>query len=741
VPTQHPRLRPDLVVSRQQTPEGPSYVLKQPGTRRFFRLREAEYAVARRLDGETPLEGVADQVASELGVEPAADVVAAFVEQLRKGGLLEGPGGAPAADARRPLIQGDLLWLRFRAFDPDRLLDRLVRTVRFGFTPAFLISGVALIAWAFATVLVHREELQSDLAQLWDVRMLLLAWVAVITVTTLHEFAHGLTCKHFGGHVHEMGFLLIYLQPAFFCNISDAWLFPEKSKRMWVAFAGSFFETILWALATLVWRLTERDTWASHAALVVVATSGIKLFLNMNPLIKLDGYYLLSDWLDIPNLRQRSFQYVGHGIRRMLGAGAARAAPDLAPRERRALLAYGLLATTFSCWLLSAVLVRFAAYFTDRWRGWGVVLWAGLLVGVVGNVTGKRLFRWPAALSPASHRGRALLACGAIVLFLYLVPLELRVGGELGVAPARNTDIRAQVAGIIDAVYVDEGQKVAAGDTLARLIDRDVEARLKMTEAELAENQAKLRLLEAGPRVEELQVARLSVAKTEAHLRYARADLQRNRDLAATEAGSRKELEQAEEQVSVLTTELAGERAQLQMLVAGSRPDELTAMREEVAHSEAELSHLQGELARTWVTAPHGGIVVTPKLRERIGEFVKPGDLIGEVYALETVTAEIAVPEQDIGDVQVGRSGSVRLRAYPERSFEGRVIAIAASAVEPQGQRGRFVKATIELPNPAGLLKPSMTGYARISCGRRRALDVLTRSLRRFLRVEFWSWW
>jgi multidrug resistance efflux pump len=238
-----------------------------------------------------------------------------------------------------------------------------------------------------------------------------------------------------------------------------------------------------------------------------------------------------------------------------------------------------------------------------------------------------------------------------------------------------------------------------------------------------------------------VEVSRLAVAKTEETLRYARANLDRSRRLAATEAVAPRELEQAEEQVSGLTNELERERAQYKMLVAGTRPQEITAMREEIAHSEAEMAHIEGELARAWVTAPHGGVVVTPKLHERIGEYVKPGDLIGEVYALETATAEIAVPEQDIGEVHVGQPGSVRLRAYPERAFEGRVIAIAAAAVEPQGQRSRVVKATIELANAEGLLKPSMTGYARISCGKRRALDVLTRGIRRFLRVEFWSWW
>jgi multidrug resistance efflux pump len=262
-----------------------------------------------------------------------------------------------------------------------------------------------------------------------------------------------------------------------------------------------------------------------------------------------------------------------------------------------------------------------------------------------------------------------------------------------------------------------------------------------MVEAELAQKRAQLRLLEAGPRAEEIEVARLAVQKAEARLGYADAELARNRQLAATEAASRQELERTEETAGVLSRELEGERARLKMLVAGSRPEEVAAMREDIAHSEAELLRLEEQLAQAWVVAPHGGIVTTPKLRERIGEYMEPGDLIAEVYALDTVTAEIAVPERDIGEVRVGQPGGARLRAYPDRDLEGRVTAIAAAAVELERQRTRIVKATIELPNPAGLIKPSMTGYARIHCGKRRALDVLTRELRRFLRVEFWSWW
>ena len=562
----------------------------------------------------------------------------------------------------------------------------------------------------------------------------------MLTVTTLHEFAHGLTCKHFGGHVHEMGFLLIYLQPAFYCNISDAWLFPEKSRRLWVTAAGAFFEMTLWALATVAWRLTEPATWVSDVALVIMATSAIKQVFNLNPLIKLDGYYLLSDWLDMPNLRQRSFQYVGARFRRLLG-GDQSPQPELTLRERRISLGYGLVAVAFSYWLLSSMLIGFGSYFTWRWHGWGAVLWVGLLVGVVGNVGGTSAIRWPSWLSPRNHRLRLIGAVAAALLLLYVLPLELKVGGEVEVAPARNTDVRAQVEGIIEDVFVRERDRVAEGDTLARLTDRDYRARLEMANSELAEKRARLRLLEAGARPEERDVARAAVGKAEERLRYSQADLERNRRLVAIEAVPKSDLERVEAEVAVSKRDLEGERARLAMILAGARPEEVAAMREDITHAETQQRQLAEQLARVWVTAPHGGIVTTPKPRERIGENVRAGDLIMEVYAMDSVTAEIAVPEQDIGELHEGQRGSVRLRAYPDRVFDGRVTAIAASALEPEKQRGRIVKATMVLPNRDGLIKPSMTGYARIACGKRRALDVMTRGIQRYLRLEFWSWW
>jgi hypothetical protein len=152
-------------------------------------------------------------------------------------------------------------------------------------------------------------------------------------VTVVHKFAHGLTCKHFGGQLREMGFMLIYLQPAMYCNVSDAWLFPERAKRLWVTFSGAYLEITIWALAILLWRMAEPHTTVNTLSLLVMATSGVKTLFNLNPLIKLDGYYLLSDWLEIPNLRARAFAYVRSRLWRDDGGSAGAGTTE--PRRSR----------------------------------------------------------------------------------------------------------------------------------------------------------------------------------------------------------------------------------------------------------------------------------------------------------------------------------------------------------------------------------------------------------------------
>jgi putative peptide zinc metalloprotease protein len=808
-----PKLRGDLIVSRQEKPQGDAtFVVKDPVSRRFFRFGDLEYFIARQLDGSTPLEEISRRVEHRFGYAVGLDDLNGCLEQLRHCGLLEDPQSAPEQPRARA-ARGSILYLRLGAFDPDRALDRWLPYLSVVFTRGFMLCSAAILLLALGIMAAGWHELSRDGAGLYRFDALLLAWFTVVAVTIAHELAHAFTCKRFGGQVHEIGLLLIYFQPAFYCNVSDAWLFPEKSRRLWVMFAGVCLDLIVWALATIAWRLTDVDTYVHFLALIVMVTSAVKTLFNLNPLIKLDGYYLLSDALEIPNLRQRSFAYlktVGTRVARMFAVSTQRTSqvtPEPDARLRRVYVAYGILAAVYSTWFLAVVVGHVGGFLVDRYRGTGFVLFAGVLMIVFKRpletmlARGRTPVRWPAA---GSSRFRwlpwaSVLALGAVVVF---GKMDLRVSGEFTVMPGHNADVRAPVAGIIEEVYVGEGERVAAGARIARLADSESRVELKQVESEIAAQRARLRLLRAGATRQEVELSRQQLETARSRLRhlekqyqesrllhatrqakadtavktaeslveYGRKDLARSQELSRAGLISRLQLEQSEELVGRRQEELENARAELAMvqadassalgaelaagnnaiaeadgrlrvLLAGNRPEAIEAMMADITRLEARRAYLLDQVRLATIVTPAAGVVVTPKLGEKLGEHVTQGTQIAEVFEVERVLPEIVVSEKEIGDVAVGHPVVLKARAYPDRSFSGRVKAIAPRAADSDGVVRKVFRVTVELADRDGLLKPEMTGHAKIVCGRRTIVDLLTRRLARYIRVEFWSWW
>jgi len=318
--------------------------------------------------------------------------------------------------------------------------------------------------------------------------------------------------------------------------------------------------------------------------------------------------------------------------------------------------------------------------------------------------------------------------------------IGLKVSGEFKILPVDHVEVRAEVEGIVEQVAVEEGMAVEAGALIARLSDREYRAQLRKVTAEIDEKRARLKMLRAGPRAEEIAIARTAVAKAVERVGYARRHLEMldlGRDLV-----SRKEYDEAREQVAVRDKELEEAREKLGMLLAGNRPEEIEASEAELARLQAEQGRLEEQLELLDVVSPIPGVITTPKPREQIGHYVGKGDLIADVHALRTVSAEIAVSEKDISDVRVGQPVLLKARAYPWTSFHGVVTSIAPVATKAEeGQPARTVVVVTKLDNPSLLLKPEMTGNAKIHAGDRRLLDLMTRRFARYLRVEFWSWW
>jgi putative peptide zinc metalloprotease protein len=785
-----PKLRSDLTIRQQETASGDGarlFVIKDPVAGAFFRFGESEQFIAQQLDGETPLEVVRERTEAKFGSTLPAASLSAFIERLAKAGLLDGIEPARArAGNRRGGVRGNLLYLRYPLLDPNGLLDRLLPRVRAFFTPHFLILSAAAVVLAAGITFAHWGEVTQELARLYRPSAIPLLLAVFFVVGSAHEFAHSLTCKRFGGEVHELGVMLIYFTPGLYTNVSDAWLFPEKAKRLWVGFAGPYFELFLWALATLAWRLTEPDTTVNYLALTVMTVSGVKTLFNLNPLIKLDGYYLLSDYLELPNLRKKSFRYVGRLVRGVFGAGPEQAA-EIPRRERRVYLTYGLLAAVGSLSIMGYVALTAGEFLIDNHQPVALLALTSL-VGMKSRRRFRGLFgRSPAAADPSDNgddgaapspdeprqpatpakkarkprsRRRAIwLAVTAAALALLLLGrMQLRIGGAFAVLPEHNADVRTGVDGVIDEILVTEGDVVQAGDVIARLSNHALVAELQKSDPAIRETRAVLSKLETGPTAEEVAVGQSAVSRAEDRLGYAQGNAARLATLFESGAATRQELETAQELAKTAENDVADARRRLDLLLRRNRPEDIEASRARLALLETQRRFLSGEARELTVTSPVTGVVATParQLKELRGQLLPRGALIAKVYDFTTVMAQIVVSEKDIADVHGGQPVALRVRALPGSVFRGAVTAIATAAdgtpiagaqtpvaTAPGGSAlpGRAFIVTTRIDNPDLLLKPGMTGWAKIYCGPRRIGEVLTRRVARSIRVEVWSWW
>jgi multidrug resistance efflux pump len=352
---------------------------------------------------------------------------------------------------------------------------------------------------------------------------------------------------------------------------------------------------------------------------------------------------------------------------------------------------------------------------------------------------------------------------GATTAVLCYGRMELKIAGAFHVLPVQSGDVRAEVEGIVEEICVTEGDLVRQGDLIARLSDRAVRAELQKFEAQIEENRARLKLLEAGARPQEIQLAQIAIARADEQLKFKRDRLERDQLLYAQQLLSLNDYEESARQAASLESDLAEARRKLDILLAGTRPEEIEAVKAQAASLETQRDYLEDQLRRGRVVSPAAGIVATPsrQLKELKHQLVGKGDLIAKVHDFKRITAEIAVSEREIAGVSTGRPVALKVRAYPDWIFHGQIIEIATTAQgaaasnsgassQPGsggGASGGALKSantilvTTEIDNSAGLLKPGMTGTAKIYCGERRLIDLVLRRLSLTFKVEFWSWW
>ncbi|NJB66530.1 putative peptide zinc metalloprotease protein [Desulfobaculum xiamenense] len=498
-------LRDDLKIRRQVLSNETWYVVKEPERQQYFRFDPGQYGMLELFDGHSSLSRLVSAFnAKSEEYEYDRDSAVALYNSAREYRLLrrtrEEENAALVERLREThkqrflQRQGSLLFMRFHVYDPDALFDRIIDRIRFMWSPAVVHVCVGLMLLALVLVFVEHRRFASDFLEVssyvfGSLTGLLTAWPLILVVIALHEFAHGLTCKNFGGEVHDMGFLLLVLiNPCMYCNVNDAWLFENKRHKMYVVFAGVYFELLLGSLAVFVWFFTDVGALVGRLAFVVITVciSATVLF-NLNPLMKLDGYYLLSDYMELPNLRQNSLSMLSWGLKRHLLRMPVDAPMEPSPRETRIFITYG----AGMCLYLGTVFGKILSmgYGFARSKGFVAVL---IFYWLVFRLFSKLLGSWPGTLKALVVRsfwkgGRRRFTVGALAVLAVILAVwspRMRVYAPCEVG-AQMIVVHAPESGFVTSVAYGQDRlpRCAPGDVLLALSSPDLELERRQLEA------------------------------------------------------------------------------------------------------------------------------------------------------------------------------------------------------------------------------------------------------------------
>ena len=625
-----PALRAGVTVIEQVYRGETSYLAKDPATRKYFRFQPAEAAVMRSFTGSRTVEEIATALAAS-GLAISAGAITAFARTLSSLGLLERSFAEQTSlqlerlrsqrQLRRPLFRGEAMRMRWSVGDADGFFSRVTPHVRWCFTTPFVVASLVLFVLYFAIITSQWREFSTAVAGTFGPAVIGLGGVLLLVVmflglTLLHELAHGVACKYYGGEVHELGFMLLYLIPAFYCNVNDAWGFPDRKGRLWVTASGAWFELLLTCVASIVWLVAAPGTFISDVALATVMIGGFSaVFANANPLLPLDGYFALADFLEMPNLRQRASAYLTWWLRRHL-LRLDMPEPESGVRERRILLTYGALSTLYIGFLLSWValvvlngaqraigilggtLVALAILMLLRKKL--VTLWRGAVLAIRARSGGSRWRRWQ-RLAPR-------FALAALVL-LAVIPWDLKTEGPFTVTAARVLGVTAPDSAVVTEIYAREGSVVDAGTPVARILDVEL-----------------LRRLTERTRVADSLAAEGSVARA---------------------------------------SRMAGKDAQLAAEHGAAR---------------ASLSADEGRMAQATIRARIGGTMVTPHPERQVGRRVGPGDTLLVIQDQSQLEARARLSSAGSARVRPGQRVRLISYQRLAAPLEATVTSVSAAA-------------------------------------------------------------
>src|ERR1700741_1428700 len=694
-----PRLDPGII-AREHVEEGKPVIRTYvPCAKSMFTFPPQNWKLAQLFDGVRTYEEIAELYSQQTGAQYSAEEMRDFASSLdaidfwyrtpqEKNILLMQQSDE---ERRKKLKQqnkwGDLSDVLFPAFNPDPFLTKFYSHTKFVYTAWFTALTLLLFAVTVGITITHWDEIGRDTVAFYNFSNktwgdVLILYIILFGVVVVHELAHAYTSKHFGGRVTAMGFALVYLTPAFYTDTTEAEVTATRYQRLIVTIAGVWSELIICSIATIIWWGTAPDTAVHNGAYFLMMLTGImSVLLNWNPLMKLDGYYMLCDLIRISDLKEASTAYVSAWFKKHIWRLPVEV--PYVPKSRRfGYAVYALLSGAYSYTVLYVV-ARFVGNIVRSFSPeWGFVPEIAVAVLIFrSRIRALVIFmkfvyldkkdRIVAWFTPR----HSLAVVAALVIFLALPLWHESASGRFLLEPAHSAIVRARVPGIVTRLDAEEGQRVMPGAPLATLRNLPLQSDFEYT---------KTNLLMASDRA------------NAAALHYS--------------------------DFGVALKQREGLAGQLQQISAMDSALELTS--------------------------PIEGTVVTPRVHELLGRYLKEGQELLEVADLTSLRARIYISEYDL--YKIRQSAKARLQGQGLlKTWPAQITLVAArpteidqrlaGEVQLQGMNPpHFYIVDLIVQNPDGTLKPGMAGGARVYGKRRTLVGVGWETLSNFWGRKLW---
>lgn len=549
------RLRQDLEITQRLGKLEAVWILKDPVSFSHFQFSEEEFVLAKLLKPGRSVEQVVRKWQDRFKTTSLTiGQVQSFVQRLIADNLVvvdrAGYGGALNRSGQRLKGGGVASWfrnplaIRFRGINPNALLGEFDWLGRVFFHPTIIVVNLIAAISVLLFLLANFESVAQRIPridQILATRGVIGLIVTMVVVKVLHELGHAMACRRFGAECLEIGVMLLAFIPTLYCNVSDAWSVNERWKRMMVSFAGMYVEICLAAIAAVAWFFTTPDTLASALLFNVIVLCSIStLLVNGNPLLRYDGYYLLSDWLERPNLSQAANSELSGFVRTMVGGSNVDSnfQNSREPAEARWLLLYACLSFLYR-WFVVGLILCTLFLFAQSWQA--SMLGGILVVGLFFAITVGRLKGGRAQISDGTISWMRLavfsLVSLALLGFVVLLPLPKNVYGDLEVRLKDSTPVYSPLDGRL--VFIAKPyQRVTKGARLARVVNSQLsnQVDLKKLELERARNELKVlssRANEEGSVAAKIEMAQKNVDGIEASLELMKSELSRSNIIAS----------------------------------------------------------------------------------------------------------------------------------------------------------------------------------------------------------------